>query len=683
MEMSYTPEEIKQINKKPLRILPGAYQKMLMHVLRFGSLGIPKDQWRECYGMCIGKFSKDAGITVTDALASTHGSDIGVEFMEKNYVLMAEFQDQLDKVNAEIPNPADQVFIVGWYHSHPGMERFLSSVDVRNQIAYQTSAFPFGIAIVFDNTCIFQKELVSGQLDLGFRIFRLDDPTSTEVNIPFSDMPVERSLLDKPDLIELWRNEMVMIENVQKRAPIIKEYQETPSVFGDFKLPTTADLKEAGTGITSAERQEITILPLADLDQVFTRGMQLFIEKYQALPANQKKSFEGFIEQGMTPFIDKTVATLATGLSDWTRKLREDVDKRVNYGIAALDTMKAAVKGIQEDFLAYLKQNADSSREKSHELAKSADKVEALVKKTFTDYKNDLQALFKESTAAWHELVDSAGKKLGQTELAAVKAELERLGGGGGGGARAGSDAAASKPSVDNLNDVLARHVQAVNAAIQEANDVRAAKPAPPLLGDFKIPSTAEVKGLAPFVDHGDEVTADLLGMKDIAPSFKQGLKEFTQFYDGLSTDQRVDFQLINEKGIQPLSDKVISNLVKGINQWTIYLRDDVDRRINLLVATANEMQRTMKNIFGDYVEFLVTSTDPSAKIAREAAKILASVETIVISSFNNIITYVQQVMENMMGQYGGQLEQQKAALDAKELKNITKAIENLKKGMK
>ncbi|MBN2152878.1 MAG: hypothetical protein JW839_15610 [Candidatus Lokiarchaeota archaeon] len=656
---------------------------MLMHVLRFGSPGIPKDQWRECYGMCIGTFSKETGITVTDALASTHGSDIGVEFMEKNYVLMAEFQDQLDKINAEIANPADQVFIVGWYHSHPGMERFLSSVDVRNQIAYQTAAFPFGIAIVFDNTCIFQKDLVTGQLDLGFRIFRLDDPTSTEVNIPFSDVPFDRALLDKPELVELWRNEMAMIENVQKRAPIIKEYQETPSVFGDFKLPTTADLKEAGTGITSAERQEITILPLADLDQVFTRGMQLFIEKYQALPADQKRSFEGFIEQGMTPFIDKTVATLVTGLNDWTRKLREDVDKRVNYGIAALDTMKATVKGIQDSFLAYLKQNADTSREKSQELAKSTDKVELLVKKVFTENKNDLQAIIKETTAAWHELINSAGKKLGQTELAAIKAELERLGSGGAGGTKSDPDGAASKPSIENLNDVLARHVQAVNAAMEEANAIRAAKPAPPLLGDFKIPTTVEINGLAPFVDHGDEVTADLLAMKDIAPSFKLGLAEFTRFYDGLSPDQRGDFQLINEKGIQPLSDKVISNLVKGINQWTLGLRDDVDRRINLLVSTANEMQRTMKNIFSDYVEFLVTSTDPSAKIAREATRILASVEATIISSFNNIISYVQQVMENLMAQYSVQLEQQKAALDAKELKNITKAIENLKKGLK
>ncbi|NMC07062.1 MAG: hypothetical protein GYA24_17735 [Candidatus Lokiarchaeota archaeon] len=682
--MSYTPDEIKQICKKPVRILPGAYQKMLMHVLRFGSPGIPKDQWRECYGMVIGKFSKEMGITVTDVLASTHGSDIGVEFMEKNYVLMAEFQDQLDKLNAEVANPADQAFIVGWYHSHPGMERFLSSVDVRNQIAYQTAAFPFGIAIVFDNTCIFQKELVSGQLDLGFKIYRLDDPTSTEVNIPFSEVPFDRTLLDKPELVELWRNEMAMIENVQKRAPIIKEYQETPSVFGDFKLPTTADLKEAGTGITIAEKQEITVLPLADLDQVFTRGMQLFIEKYDTLPAEQKKSFETFVEQGMAPFIDKVVAIIANGLDGWTRKLREDVDKRVNYGIAALDTMKVAVKDTQDSFLAYLKQNADASREKSHDLARSVDKVEATIRKMLNEYKNDLQALFKEITAAWHVLIDNSSKKLAQTELASIKAELERLGGGGGGGGfKPEPLPATSTPGVENLNDILARHVQAVNALLQEANDIRAAKPAPPLLGDFKIPSTAEIKSLAPFVDHGDEVTADLLAMKDIAQGFKQGLVEFTRFYEGLSPGQRGDFQLINEKGIQPLSDKVISNLVRGLNQWTIGLRDDVDRRINLLVSTANEMQRTMKNIHGDYVEFLVTSTDPSAKIAREASKILASVETVVVASFNNLLTYVQQVMENLMGQYANQLDQQKAALDAKELKNITKAVENLKKGMK
>src|SRR5271157_1070983 len=90
--MSYSAEEIKKINALPVHIPPSTYQKMFMHVLRFGSLGIPKGQWRECYGMCIGKFNKDDGITVVDALPSTHGSDIGVEFMEKIMLLWLNFR---------------------------------------------------------------------------------------------------------------------------------------------------------------------------------------------------------------------------------------------------------------------------------------------------------------------------------------------------------------------------------------------------------------------------------------------------------------------------------------------------------------------------------------------------------------------------------------------------------------
>jgi proteasome lid subunit RPN8/RPN11 len=679
--MSYSPEEIKRINALPVHIPPSTYQKMFMHVLRFGSLGIPKDQWRECYGMCIGKFNKDTGITITDALASTHGSDIGVEFMEKNYVLMADFQDQLDKINAGISNPADQVFIVGWYHSHPGMERFLSSVDVRNQIAYQQAGFPFGIAIVFDNTCIFQSDLNTGQLDFGFKIFRLDDPTSTEVNIPFSDVPFNRELLDNPDLIELWKNEMTMIENVQKRGPIIKEYQEAPSVFGDFKLPTTDDLKNAPSGITSDDRSQITVLVLTELDQMFTRGMQLFAEKFQSLSPEQQGEFGTFIDEGITPLLENLLTNLANGLNAWTMKLREDVDKRVNFGIAALNSMKETAKNIQDQYIDYLKQATEASREKSQEASKNIDTIESKVIAALDAYKNDMKTILKEASSAWHELVQKAGKQLGQTELAGIKAQLEHL---SSGGAKGPAEAVATgTSSVDKLSDVLARHLQAVNAAIEEAQTVRAAQPAPPVLGDFTIPTSAEIKDMTSFVQNDDEVTTDLLKVGELSQSFKTGLTDFTTFYGNLSPEQRKDFQLLNEKGIQPFSDKVVTPLVKGINQWTIGLRDDVDKRINLLVASANEMQRTMKNIHRDYVEFLVSSTDPAAKVVSHVNKILSGVEKDALATYNNLLTYVQQVMENLMSTYDQQLQKQKEALDAKELKNISKAIENLKKSIK
>lgn len=679
--MSYSPEEINRINSLPVHILPSTYQKMFMHVLRFGSLGIPKDQWRECYGMCIGKFNKDDGITVVDALASTHGSDIGVEFMEKNYVLMAEFQDHLDKMNANISNPADQSFIVGWYHSHPGMERFLSSVDVRNQIAYQQAGFPFGIAIVFDNTCIFQNDLNTSQLDFGFKIFRLDNPTSTEVNIPFSEVQFDRELLEKPELIELWKNEMTMIENVQKRGPIIKEFQEAPSVFGDFKLPTTDDLKNAPTGISSDERSQISVLVLTELDQIFTRGIQLFAEKYQSLSPEQKGEFENFIDTGIMPLLENLLTNLANGLNDWTKNLREDVDKRVNFGITTLNTIKETAKNIQDQYLDYLKQNADANREKSQEASKNIDTIESNVKKELDDYKEDMKAIFKEASVAWRELIQKASKQLGQTELAGIKAQLERLSSGS--GKENAEPVTQEKVSVDNFADVLSRHLQAVNAAIQEAQDIRASQPAPPVLGDFVIPTSDEIKDMTPFINHDDEVTSDLLKIGELSQAFKTGLSDFVAFYDNLSPEQRNDFQLLNEKGIQPFSEKVVTSLVKGINQWTIALRDDVDRRINLLVSSANEMQRTMKNIHRDYVEFLVSSTDPSAKMASEISRVLVPVEKDAMATYNNILTYMQQVMENLMNTYDQQLQKQKEALDAKELKNIAKSIENLKKNLK
>jgi proteasome lid subunit RPN8/RPN11 len=665
----------------PVTILPGAYQKMIMHVLRFGSSGIPKDQWRECYGMLIGKFTKDQGITVTDVLASTHGSDIGVEFMEKNYVLMAEFQDQLDKMNADVKNPADQVFIVGWYHSHPGMERFLSSVDVRNQIAYQTSAFPFGIAIVFDNTCLFQTSPVTGELDLGFKIFRLDDPTSIEVNIPFSDVPFDRSLLDRPELIEIWKNEMSMIENVQKRSPIIKEFQETPSVFGDFKLPTTNELKDAGTGIT--EHGDITVLALTDLDQIFTRAMQLFASKYKDLPDDQKRDYETLIENGVMPVLDKITESVIGGLNTWTVKLREDVDKRVNYGIATLSSLKDAMAQVQDEYLAYLKQLADQGGEHAQQLSKDMTQAEIEVKKVLKEFKDEHAEMFKQMGAAWRQMLDSAKVKLGQTELAGIRAQLEALSKGAGNTSADTAPTADSKVDVQSFGELLASHLAQVNATLQEAQANRSAQAPPPLLGNFTIPKTSEVGDMTPFVDNGDEVTADFIKIEEIPAAFRDGFKEFTNFYDSLSPEQRDDFAVLNEKGIQPFSDKVVSSLVKGINQWTVGLRDDIDRRVNLLVSITNEMSRTMRNMQSDYNEFMLSVSDPVAKIAREVQKVLSGLETTTLTTYNSVLTYMQQVMENLIYYYQQQLTKQKEALDAKELKNISKTLDGLKKSMK
>lgn len=681
--MDYTEDQIKEINAKPVKILPGAYQKMLMHVLRFGSLGLPKDQWRECYGMCVGYFDNQQ-ITISDALPTTHGSDIGVEFVEENYIFMTEFQDQLDKINEEIEEQNKKLFIVGWYHSHPGMERFLSSVDVRNQISYQPPQFPFGVAIVFDNTCVFQEDPNTGQLDLGFKIFRLDDPASTEINIPFSEVTFERELLEQPSLIELLKNEMNMVENIQKRVPFIKEYQETPSIFGNFEIPNTEELSEAGTGITPEDRAEITILPLAELDRVFTTGMQLFIEKYSTLTPGEKTDFTGFVEQALAPMMEKVLTTFITGLNDWTKKLRQDLDKRVNFGLTALNTIKSSLLDIKGEFLDYLKEKSDQNQEASRALVKDCNEIEVKLKKLLQGYTETYNGIFAQMGKEWHAKLDGAQKLLGQTELARIQSELEKISQklGKGTGQDGGSPEHESKPGLESIEEILSNHLQKVDEVYQQVQNLKDAARPPELLGNFIIPTTKEIEDISAFVDASDDVTENLLDMGDIPLRFKEGLAKFVEFYEGLPEEQKSNFQEINEKGIQPFSDMVVSNFVKGINQWTVNLRDDVDKRVNLLVSVANEMQRTMRNIQNDYLEFFLTASDPAARIQKVLEKTLADVETNSLSVFNNLLSYLEQVLQNMAYVYQANLEQQNQLLDAKELKKITKLVEQIKKNM-
>ncbi|MHA1794072.1 MAG: hypothetical protein ACTSVI_15630 [Promethearchaeota archaeon] len=685
--MSYSEQEFKEICSKPVRIEPTAYQKMLMHVLRFGSPGLPKEQWRECYGMCVGKFSKskDKVITITDVVPTTHGSDIGVEFVEENYILMAQFQDELDKINADIDNPDDMLFIVGWYHSHPGMERFLSSVDVRNQIAYQTSAFPFGVAIVFDNTQVFEKDPVTGELDFGFKIFRLDDPTSTEINIPYSEVPFERDMLNKPELIDLLKTEMQMIENIQKRGPFIKEYKETPSIFGMFKIPTTKELQDVPSSVTGEDRVDINILPLSELDQVFTTGMQTFIEKYQELSDDERKDFQKFIDDGVYPLMKNMLNILVDTLNNWTRKLRIDVDKRINFGISALNTIKKSMLENQDKFLEYLKKKAEDSQENNRELVKKIDELEIKLKKLIREYVGNYKEILSSFIDGMKLYIKEARSQLEQSELGKILSDLNELKGlisGSKQPAVKGDDGAGSG-NLNEIIDALSQHLQRLNEIYTAAQESRDSQDAPPLLGTYTLPTTNEINDLNHYIGEDDDVSKDLLEIKDIAANFKEGIKEFITFYDGLSSENKTNFQEINEKGIQPLSDKTITNLVKGINQWTIQLRDDVDKRVNLLISVINEMQRTMKNIQDDYVEFLSTSTDPALRMQNALEKHLIELENTALRTFNSVLEYLGEIMEHLIYNYRANLEKQNQLLDQKELKKISKTLEQIRKSIK
>jgi hypothetical protein len=125
-----------------------------------------------------------------------------VEFSEQDYVDAAEIETEF-----MVEDPPK--YIMGWYHSHPGIKVMLSQDDVRTQLSWQEQN-PQAVALVFNHKQLLdQVELPSRKGDpvkplkddLGFRIYRLDDPKRGleaqyhEIPFEFSDLKVDASLV--------------------------------------------------------------------------------------------------------------------------------------------------------------------------------------------------------------------------------------------------------------------------------------------------------------------------------------------------------------------------------------------------------------------------------------------------------------------------------------------------------
>jgi len=128
---------------------------MLHHVVEHANR--LKRSWKEVYGLLIG-YNKGTHVIVQDAIPITHGSSIHVQFNMDDYVFAAN-------VNTLIAEKTNNLFFVGWYHSHPGLGLFLSGTDIHNHMGFQ-GLNPLACAIVFDHTIIEREEK-------GYQIFRL------------------------------------------------------------------------------------------------------------------------------------------------------------------------------------------------------------------------------------------------------------------------------------------------------------------------------------------------------------------------------------------------------------------------------------------------------------------------------------------------------------------------------
>jgi proteasome lid subunit RPN8/RPN11 len=181
------------------------YKTMIASATRYANPRIKEEDWAEIYGLLYG-YNDGDDVVITEAIPFTHtkkkGHILKVEFEEEDYALAADIESQMfDRTPPQ--------FIVGWFHSHPGILLMLSQDDVKTQLSWQTNN-PKAIAIVFNPTRLGKQVEVAKKKgdpvkplhnDTGFLCFRLDDTTKGiegnfhEVKFEFTDLEHDENLI--------------------------------------------------------------------------------------------------------------------------------------------------------------------------------------------------------------------------------------------------------------------------------------------------------------------------------------------------------------------------------------------------------------------------------------------------------------------------------------------------------
>jgi len=143
------PENIDPVNT-PVYLKDKAYQRMVGYAYRYSNENIEQKDWKEVYGILIGKIEEKNKVVIEDAIPISVGMRSGIELDPIHYVDISQINMSIYK--NEIEGKGDfSDHIIGWWHSHPGFGFFFSKVDTITHLGYQ-GPNPYAVGLVFDHT---------------------------------------------------------------------------------------------------------------------------------------------------------------------------------------------------------------------------------------------------------------------------------------------------------------------------------------------------------------------------------------------------------------------------------------------------------------------------------------------------------------------------------------------------
>jgi proteasome lid subunit RPN8/RPN11 len=360
-----------------------AYEQIVLHATRFANTKVPIDNWKEVYGFLIGTV-QDGKVLVKKAVPMAHGSSVEVEFSEEHYVKSA----QLDSWAAE-----RNMFMVGWYHSHPGLGLFLSSTDIHNQLGFQ-GPNPDAIALVFDHT------KTSEEGHPGFAVFKLDNPDLGSM----SDFHAIHWEIEDVNREKYVKSLYEFSERNLMKQPLAPEYGEDVSALG-------------GSGEASS-KVDIATTPLGNIE------ITLPSVPIEPVLEGMLNGFRRFTEEVLPPMFlasneqSKATANAFQELANRQVKTLNELQELLSIGVGEL--RKQIMAKIDESHEGLVNIMSTNFSEQKGVLTKATDDISDMEDRVIDDVVSSREKIFNQVNVKFSEITEGL-----KESISSVKDELK------------------------------------------------------------------------------------------------------------------------------------------------------------------------------------------------------------------------------------------------------------------